>query len=227
MTQSVSAIAKAFVKAQKEFAPALKTSTNPHFRSKYVSLDGCIEAVLDALNNNGIALIQSTHKCDNGVKVETILIHESGEILTGGILQVPATKQDAQGYGSALTYARRYSLMATCGIAPEDDDGNAAVSAQSVVKKQQSSGFTFYIPGKDPLELSDVLTWQGKFDEMSEQLVNSSLNPEDKISKLKALVEANQPTLNRLPVTVKMQYIGKQATRINNVKGKSNETIQN
>jgi len=39
---------------------------------------------------------------------------------------VPAAKQDPQGYGSALTYARRYSLMAACGIAPEDDDGNAA-----------------------------------------------------------------------------------------------------
>jgi len=226
--KSMKTIATAFVKAQKEFAPALKTSTNPHFRSKYVSLDGCIEAVLDALNNNGIALIQTTHDCENGVKIETILIHESGETLTGGILHVPAPKQDPQGYGSALTYARRYSLMATCGIAPEDDDGNLATErAGSVVKKQQTNGFTFYIPGKDPLELTDVLTWQAKFDEISEQLVNSSLNPEDKISKLKALVEANQPTLNRLPVTVKMQYIGKQATRINNVKGKPNETIQN
>ncbi len=99
--------------------------------------------------------------------------------------------------------------------------------AGSVVKKPQSSSYTFYIPNKDPLELSDVLTWQAKFDEISEQLVNSSLNPEDKISKLKALVDANQPTLNRLPITVKMQYIGKQATRINTVKGKSNETSTN
>lgn len=226
--KSMKTIAAAFVKAQKEFAPALKTSTNPHFRSKYVSLDGCIEAVLDALNNNGIGLIQTTLDCDNGVKIETVLIHESGETLSGGILHVPAPKQDPQGYGSALTYARRYSLMATCGIAPEDDDGNmASERAGSVVKKPQSSGFTFYIPGKDSLELSDVLTWQTKFDEISEQLVNSSLSNEDKISKLKALVDANQPTLNRLPITVKMQYIGKQATRINTVKGKSNETSEN
>jgi hypothetical protein len=116
----------AFVKAQKEFAPALKTSTNPHFKSKYVSLDGCIEAVIDALNNNGIGLIQQNHEAEHGVTVETLLIHESGESLSGGKLFVPATKQDAQGFGSALTYARRYSLMATCGIAPEDDDGNAA-----------------------------------------------------------------------------------------------------
>jgi len=119
-------ISTALVKAQKEFAPALKTATNPHFKSKYVGLDGCVEAVIDALNNNGIYLMQKTHDCETGVKIETILIHESGEQLSGGILHVPATKQDAQGYGSALTYARRYSLMASCGIAPEDDDGNAA-----------------------------------------------------------------------------------------------------
>lgn len=116
----------AFIKAQKEFAPALKTSTNPHFKSKYVALDGCIEAVLDALNNNDIGLLQVTHDHDAGVVIETVLIHSSGEQMTGGKLFVPATKQDAQGFGSALTYARRYSLMATCGIAPEDDDGNMA-----------------------------------------------------------------------------------------------------
>jgi len=121
----------AFIKAQKEFAPALKTSTNPHFKSKYVSLDGCIEAVIDALNNNGIGLLQLTHEAEHGVMVETVLIHESGEQLSGGKLFVPATKLDAQGFGSALTYARRYTLMATCGIAPEDDDGNAASKVQN------------------------------------------------------------------------------------------------
>lgn len=119
-------IASAFVKAQKAFAPALKSSINPHFKSKYVALDGCIEAVIDALNDNGIALMQPTHLDDTGVTVETLFIHESGETMSGGKLHVPAAKNDPQGYGSALTYARRYSLMASCGIAPEDDDGNAA-----------------------------------------------------------------------------------------------------
>ena len=119
-------ISTALVKAQKEFAPALKTATNPHFKSKYVGLDGCVEAVIDALNSNGIYLMQKTHDCETGVKIETIFIHESGEQLSGGILHVPATKNDAQGYGSCLTYARRYSLMSAAGIAPEDDDGNAA-----------------------------------------------------------------------------------------------------
>ena len=136
--QKTSGIAKAFVEAQKEFAPALKTSTNPHFRSKYVDLAGCVEAVLDALNNHGFALIQKTHDCENGVKVETIFMYETGEQISGGVISVPADKHNAQGYGSALTYARRYSLMAACGIAPEDDDGNAATKAPAPpVARQQ------------------------------------------------------------------------------------------
>lgn len=119
-------IATAFVKAQRDFAPALKTSTNPHFKSKYADLAACVEAVIDALNTNGIAMIQRTHDDQTGVTVETVFIHESGETIESGRLHVPAAKNDPQGYGSALTYARRYSLMAACGIAPEDDDGNSA-----------------------------------------------------------------------------------------------------
>ena len=134
-------IAAALVKAQKKFSPALKTSTNPHFKSKYADLSACVEAVIDALNENGIALIQKTHECDSGVMVETVFVHESGEIFEAGKLHVPAAKNDPQGYGSALTYARRYSLMASCGIAPEDDDGNAA-SRQPITKpKQEQKAF--------------------------------------------------------------------------------------
>jgi hypothetical protein len=129
-------IASAFVKAQRKFAPALKTNTNPHFRTKYVALDGCIEAVIDALNSEGIALLQPTHMDETGVTVETLFVHESGETMSGGKLHVPAAKQDPQGYGSALTYCRRYSLMSACGIAPEDDDGNAASNKQPPAPKQ-------------------------------------------------------------------------------------------
>lgn len=124
--RSMKNIASALVKAQRAFGPALKTNSNPHFRSKYADLSACVEAVIDALTANGIFLSQPTHECENGVLVETIFLHESGEMFSAGKLHVPATKHDAQGYGSALTYARRYSLMAACGIAPEDDDGNAA-----------------------------------------------------------------------------------------------------
>jgi len=119
-------ISSALVKAQKGFAPALKTSSNPFFKSKYADLAACVEAVMDSLNSNGIALVQHCHESETGVMVSTVFIHESGEMLDCGKLHVPAAKNDPQGYGSALTYARRYSLMAACGIAPEDDDGNAA-----------------------------------------------------------------------------------------------------
>ena len=122
-------IATALVRAQKDFAPALKTATNPHFRTKYADLASCIEAVIDALNYNNIALVQRTHPDETGITVETLFVHDSGETISGGMLHVPASKQDPQGYGSALTYARRYSLMSACGIAPEDDDGNAASRA--------------------------------------------------------------------------------------------------
>lgn len=124
------AISAALVKAQKAFGPALKTSKNPHFKSQYADLAACVEAVIDALNDAGIMLMQQCHESDSGVIVETVFIHESGESISAGKLHVPAQKNDAQGYGSALTYARRYSLMAACGIAPEDDDGNRASRAK-------------------------------------------------------------------------------------------------
>jgi hypothetical protein len=129
-------IATALVKAQMAFGPALKTATNPHFRSRYADLSACVEAVMDGLNQNGIAMIQQCSESDTGVIVETVFIHESGEMLNCGKLHVPAVKHDPQGYGSALTYARRYSLMAACGIAPEDDDGNAA-SRKTEIKKSE------------------------------------------------------------------------------------------
>lgn len=127
----VSNIAKAFINAKKAFNPALKDKTNPAFRSKYADLGACIEAVDDAFLSNGIVMYQETSEVESGVTVETILLHESGESIRSGKLHVPASKQDPQGYGSALTYARRYSLMAACGIAPEDDDGNAASQRQA------------------------------------------------------------------------------------------------
>jgi hypothetical protein len=119
-------IAAAFVKAQMQFGKALKTSVNPHFKSKYADLSSCIDAVVGALNANNIGLMQRTYECKDGVMVETIFVHESGEVIECGLLHVPASKHDAMGFGSALTYARRYSLLAASGLAPDDDDGVAA-----------------------------------------------------------------------------------------------------
>ena len=74
-------LATALVKAQKAFGPALKSSTNPHFKSRYADLAACVEAVVVSLNNNGIALIQQNQPSPDGVIVETIFLHESGESL--------------------------------------------------------------------------------------------------------------------------------------------------
>lgn len=145
-------VSAAFVRAQKAFGPALKTHSNPAFRSKYADLSACIEAVIDALNNNGLALVQKQHQHDGGVAVETIFVHESGETMSAGVLTVPAAKQDPQGYGSALTYARRYSLMAACGIAPEDDDGNAASGGKKPTQAPQAA------KPMDPGALADWLS---------------------------------------------------------------------
>lgn len=137
-------VAAAFVKAKREFGPALKCKTNPAFKSKYADLAACLEAVDEALLNHGIALYQETFEDSTGVTVETVFIHESGESMRCGKLHVPASKQDPQGYGSALSYCRRYSLMAACGIASEDDDGNAASRPDPKTSALSESAVTDY-----------------------------------------------------------------------------------
>lgn len=134
--EDIKLAAAALVKAQKAFGPALKTHSNPAFKSRYADLGACIEAVAEALNDAGLALVQRVHEVESGVCVETLFIHESGQVISGGRLRVPAAKNDPQGYGSALTYARRYSLMSACGHAPEDDDGLAAAKAAQAKRQQ-------------------------------------------------------------------------------------------
>ena len=125
---AVKGIYSALAAAQTEMGPALKDSTNPAFRSKYADLSSVMAACLPALNKHGICVIQPI--CDEEGKryVKTVLAHESGETLDCRV-ELIIGKNDMQGYGSAVTYARRYGLMAMAGIAPEDDDGNAAAKA--------------------------------------------------------------------------------------------------
>ncbi|MAB53498.1 ERF family protein [Marinobacter sp.] len=139
MEQTTSEIAKAFVAAQKQFEKTGLDSKNPHFRNDYASLAACIGAVKEALNENGIALVQKTHECDKGIKIESIFLHESGQTISGGILILPAEAETPQKYGSALTYARRYSLLAACGIPPEDklDDDAEIIEADERKKEEE------------------------------------------------------------------------------------------
>lgn len=116
----------ALAKAQANMGKALKNATNPHFRAKYADLGNVQDACLPALHANGFAVFQPTGTDDAGHYVKTIFAHESGGVLE---CRTPLliSKNDMQGLGSAITYARRYGLLCMSGLAPEDDDGNAAV----------------------------------------------------------------------------------------------------
>ena len=123
-------ITAALAAAQASMGKALKQSNNPHFRSKYADLGNVMDACMPALNANGIAVIQSVGRDENGMFLRTVLRHaDSNDWLEDGGMPLIVNKNDMQGLGSAITYARRYGLMAMVGIAPEDDDGNAAAAA--------------------------------------------------------------------------------------------------
>ena len=128
-SESIKELATALAKAQGEMTGAKKDSANPFFKSTYADLASVVEAIRVPFAKHGLSYLQRTHESTaSEVRVETILMHSSGEWISSGILAVPVTKADAQGYGSALTYCRRYSL-GLVGVAPEDDDGNAAAKA--------------------------------------------------------------------------------------------------
>ena len=122
-------IAAALAAAQSEMGKALKSANNPHFRSKYADLASVMDACLPSLNAHGIAVVQPTIDDERGRYVETVLIHGDSDGELRCRVPLIVQKNDMQGYGSAVTYARRYGLMAMAGIAPEDDDGNAAAKA--------------------------------------------------------------------------------------------------
>ena len=150
-SESLANIAAALAKAQPKIEGAVKDKTNPHFRSQYADLGNVVDAIKPAIAEHGLSFVQCCHPSDTGADVETIILHESGEWISCGRIHVPATKHDAQGFGSALTYARRYSLSAAFGVAPEDDDGNAASKKQPKpsVALQHASKIADYINADD------------------------------------------------------------------------------
>ena len=127
-SEQIDKLAAALAKAQGALTSAPKQKTNPHFKSKYADLPALWEVSRKVLSDNGLALLQlPRHVPEGGICIETVLTHSSGQWIADDGLFVPATKQDAQGYGSAMTYARRYSMGAILGlVSDEDDDGNGA-----------------------------------------------------------------------------------------------------
>lgn len=128
----------ALAAAQQEMGKAIKDTKNDHFRSKYADLASVMDACMGALNRHGICVMQPTGEDEGGRFVKTILAHISGETVECRVPLI-VQKNDMQGYGSAVTYARRYGLMSMAGIAPEDDDGNAAAKAAPVVDDRKAT----------------------------------------------------------------------------------------
>jgi|18_taG_2_1085343.scaffolds.fasta_scaffold17568_3 hypothetical protein len=116
----------ALSKAQAEIEGAVKAGENPHFRSRYADLGNVWAACRGPLTQNGLAIHQAV-RVNGDLRLVTRVMHSSGQWLEDDGIPLLLDKQNMQGLGSALTYARRYGLMAAVGIAPEDDDGNAAV----------------------------------------------------------------------------------------------------
>ncbi len=132
---TLGALAKSLAAAQSKLEDAKKDATNPAFKSRFATLASVRAAMSDVLPACGLAVVQSFEPSgEAGVCVVTTLLHESGEWIRSR-LYLPVTKKDAQGFGSAITYARRYSLAAIVGIATmDDDDGNEAVKHAPAVK---------------------------------------------------------------------------------------------
>lgn len=151
-SEKITTISKALLAAQKKIEKAIKDSDNPHFRSKYAGLPEVIDACKDQLNAEGIIVLQPIISSPEGNFVETTLIHsDSGEFFTSK-MQLILDKVNMQGFGSAVTYARRYAISSLIFLASEDDDGESAVGrgptveqkkkeiGQSFRKKPESSG---------------------------------------------------------------------------------------
>lgn len=126
-SEQINELAAALAKAQAKIQAAKKDSQNPAFKSKYADLASVWDACREALTSNGLSVVQlPTDTAEPGrVALVTTLLHSSGQWISG-MVSTRIVKDDPQGVGSALTYLRRYALSAMVGVAPDDDDGNAA-----------------------------------------------------------------------------------------------------
>jgi hypothetical protein len=139
-SEAINEIASALAKAQASMKNAALNKVNPHFKSKYADLAGIRDTVIPDLAKNGIAVVQTIDTRDGNLVMLTRLIHAGGQWIES-LCPIPAGS-DMQKMGSAITYARRYSLSAICGIAAdEDDDANAAAAPQPAKAASKPAGY--------------------------------------------------------------------------------------
>jgi hypothetical protein len=159
MSESITAIAPALVKAQALIEGAVKDSSNPAFRSKYADLSAVLAVIRQPMADNDLCVIQSPVRADGGVEVETLILHKTGEWISQSCF-IPINKWDAHGTGSGITYGRRYGLMAIFCIGTEDDDGNTAVERGPAPPAKKAPAPTFSAP--TPPSAQDQAALMGK-----------------------------------------------------------------
>lgn len=146
-SESIAKIAGALVKAQSEMGNAVKDSKNPFFKSSYADLNSIREASLPVLNKHGISVLQPTTVIEGRLYVETLLLHESGEFISGLYEVVVGKQNDPQALGSAISYSRRYSLQSMINIGAEDNDGEGATDRnKTTVRNSETQKTTPIIP---------------------------------------------------------------------------------
>lgn len=171
----------ALVKAQKDIKNAEKDAKNPHLKNSYATLESVIDSVKEIANSNGLAIVQTNGRDEKGDFVETTIFHESGEKIDSRCY-LEIEKKNMQGMGSAITYARRYSLAAIFCITQSDDDGNRTKKTvddskfkepkedlgKFVINYGQSKGLTFDEAGA--LKVNGLLNWfLGELEKKKEQ----------------------------------------------------------
>lgn len=178
-------LAAAMVKVQAALKPARKVKENPHLRAKYSDLAAVWEAAHEALTDAEVAVLQPFNVTPAGLPcLDTVLLHASGERLVGRYLLRPV-KDDPQGYGSAGTYARRYSLAAMVGIVQDDDDGIRATTRGKAANLDKAKDAAGLISAAQRIALKKVWTKAGKTDAQVKEYLREAYDL-DSTDKIKA-----------------------------------------
>lgn len=177
VNDGVGEIAAALAKAQLAMSNPSFDSQNPHFKNRFASLAAVRNAVVPVLAKHGICLTQDLRTTENAVSCTTILTHESGQQMQFGPYTLPVSKADAQGYGSASTYARRYHLMAVAGVVGDaDDDAESAVGRGNEETSRQDFTRADHNRAQEYAERFRKALVEGKEDLIYE--LHQELNPE-------------------------------------------------
>lgn len=156
-SENFNELAGALSKAQGEMEAAIKDSVNPHFKSRYADLAAVWDAARAPLTKHGLSVVQTVSRGDSGLFLLTSLIHSSGQWISSEMPLI-LSREDMQGLGSALTYARRYSLAAICGIAQDDDDAEGAVGRQTPGAAVMSTARPIKTGGPSEAQLKRLFT---------------------------------------------------------------------